>query len=112
MSLSARLDAFQQRHPGAGFPLAVIYKYVDDSGAYLAALIAYYGFVSFFPLLLLLSTVLSFVLSGHPGVQHDVLNSALSQFPVVGEQLGDPKHLGGGVAGLVIGILGSLYGAL
>ena len=112
MTASERLDQFQQRHPGAGFPLAVIYKYVDDSGAYLAALIAYYGFVSLFPLLLLLSTVLSFVLSGHPALQHHVLNSALSQFPVVGDQLGDPKHLGGGVTGLVIGILGSLYGAL
>jgi membrane protein len=112
MSVSDRLDQFQQRHPGAGFPLAVIYKYVDDSGAYLAALIAYYGFVSFFPLLLLSSTVLSFVLSGHPALQHEVLNSALSQFPVVGDQLGDPKHLGGGVFGLVVGIVGSLYGAL
>ncbi len=112
MSFSDRLDHFQQRHPGAGFPLAVIYKYVDDSGAYLAALIAYYGFVSFFPLLLLSSTVLSFVLSGHPALQHQVLNSALSQFPVVGDQLGDPKHLGGGTAGLIIGIIGSLYGAL
>jgi hypothetical protein len=29
-----------------GFPLAVLYKYIDDSGGYLAALIAYYGFVS------------------------------------------------------------------
>jgi YihY family inner membrane protein len=112
MTFSDRVDSFQQRHPGAGFPLAVIYKYADDSGGYLAALIAYYGFVSFFPLLLLLSTVLSFVLSGHPTLQQDVLNSTLSQFPVVGKQLGDPKHLGGGVAGLVIGILGSLYGAL
>jgi membrane protein len=110
--MSDRVDGFQQRHPGAGFPLAVVYKYADDSGGYLAALIAYYGFVSFFPLLLLLSTALSLVLSGHPGLQQDVLNSALSQFPVVGDQLGDPKHLGGGAIGLVIGILGSLYGAL
>jgi membrane protein len=80
---------FQQRHRWAGFPLAVIYKYVDDSGRYLAALIAYYGFVSLFPLLLLLSTGLGFVLSGHPAVQQQVLGSALHQFPVVGAQLGD-----------------------
>ena len=112
MALSERIDSFQQRHPGAGFPLAVVYKYADDSGGYLAALIAYYGFVSFFPLLLLLSTVLGLVLSGHPHLQQQVLDSTLSQFPVVGKQLGDPKHLGGGVAGWVVGILGSLYGAL
>jgi membrane protein len=112
MGLAGHLDTFQQRHPTASFPLAVVYKYTDDSGAYLAALIAYYGFVSLFPLLLLLSTVLSFVLVGHPGLQHDVLNSALQQFPVVGGQLSDPKHIGGGVTGLVVGIIGSLYGGL
>jgi membrane protein len=110
--LTARLDRFQRRHPAAGFPLAVLYKYIDDSGGYLAALIAYYGIVSLFPLLLLLSTVLGFVLSGDPELQRRILNSALSQFPVVGPQLGDPKRLGGGTGGLVIGILGSLYGGL
>lgn len=68
--------------------------------------------MSLFPLLLLLSTVLGFVLSGDPGLQHRVLSSAWSQFPVVGGQLGDPKRLGGGVVGLVVGILGSLYGGL
>lgn len=112
MAASNRLDDFQRRHPGAGFPLAVLYKYFDDSGGYLAALIAYYAFVSLFPLLLLLSTVLGFVLSGDAALQHRVLTSALAQFPVVGKQLGDPKHLGGGVGGLVIGILGALYGGL
>ena len=112
MKISAVLDRFQQRHPAAGFPLAVIYKYFDDSGAYLAALITYYGFVSLFPLLLLLSTVLGFVLSGHPALQQQVLGSALREFPVVGNQLGDPKHLGGGAGGLIVSIAGSLYGAL
>lgn len=112
MNITAVLDRFQQRHPAAGFPLAVLYKYVDDSGGYLAALIAYYGFVSLFPLLLLLSTVLGFILSGHPALQHQIVNSALHEFPVVGKQLGDPKHLGGGTIGLIVGIAGSLYGGL
>jgi YihY family inner membrane protein len=107
-----RLDRFQQRHPAAGFPLAVVYKYIDDSGGNLAALIAYYGFLSLFPLLLLLSTVLSIVLAGDAQLQHRVIQSALSQFPVVGPQLGDPKSLGGGTVGLVVGVLGSLFGGL
>src|SRR6202042_3790360 len=79
MTMAQRLDRFQPRRPGGVFPLAVLYKCGNDSGAYLAALIAYYGFVSFFPLLLLMSTVLSFVLSGHPALQQQVLDSALSQ---------------------------------
>lgn len=112
MSMSGALDRFQRRHPAAGFPLAVLYKYFDDSGGYLAALIAYYGFVSLFPLLLLLSTVLAFLLSGHPAWQQQILGSALHEFPVVGTQLGDPTHLGGGAAGLIIGIAGSVYGSL
>lgn len=112
MGFTDRVDRFQRKHPASGFPLAVLYKYIDDSGGYLAALIAYFGFVSLFPLLLLLATVLGFVLVGHPELQRQILGSALKQFPVVGNQLGDPKRLGGGPAGLVIGILGSLYGGL
>jgi len=112
MALSARLDAFQRRHRRAGFPLAVAYKFVDDQGSYLSALIAYYGFLSLFPLLLLLVSVLGVVLAGHPALQQHVLSSALSQFPVVGTQLGDPKGLGGHGAGIAVGVLGTLYGGL
>jgi membrane protein len=67
VAVTEHLDRFQRKHPWAGFPLAVAYKYFDDFGVYLAALLTYYGFVSLFPLLLLLSTVLGFVLSGDPG---------------------------------------------
>lgn len=112
MSTAQRLDRFQRRHSWAGYPLGVLYKYLDDSGGYLAALIAYYAFVSLFPLLLLLSTVLGIVLAGHPQLQQQVLDSALAQFPVVGEQLGEPRKLGGGTVGLVVGIAGALYGGL
>jgi uncharacterized BrkB/YihY/UPF0761 family membrane protein len=107
-----RFDRFQRRHRAAGFALAVVYKYVDDSGGYLAALITYYGFVSFFPLLLLLTTVLGFALAGDPHLQHQVLTSALTQFPVVGKQLSDPARIGGGAVGLIVGIAGSVYGGL
>ncbi len=112
MAVTNKLDRFQQRHPAAGYPLGVLYKYFDDNGGYLAALITYYAFVSLFPLLLLTSTVLGYVLIGHPGLQHRIVNSALSQFPVVGAQLGDPKRIGGGVGGLIIGTAGAIYGAL
>jgi membrane protein len=112
MAVTEHLDRFQQKHPWAGFPLALVYKYFDDFGTYLAALVTYYGFVSLFPLLLLASTVLGFVLSGNPGLQHQVLTSALDQFPVIGGDLARPRHLGGGPVGLVVGIAGSLYGGL
>ncbi|HST83521.1 MAG TPA: YihY/virulence factor BrkB family protein [Kineosporiaceae bacterium] len=112
MSVTERLDRFQQRHHWAGFPLAVIYKFTDDQGAYLAALMTYYGFLSVFPMLLLLSSVLGFLLQGNPELQQKILDSALSQFPVIGEQLGDPRGLRGSTVAVVVGLIGSLYGAL
>ena len=78
VSLADKLDRLQRRHPVAGFPIAVVYKYVDDSGPYLAALITYYAFVSLFPLLLLMSTVLGTVLAGDPELQQRVIDCAMS----------------------------------
>ncbi|KGH45585.1 ribonuclease BN [Modestobacter caceresii] len=112
MSVVEKLDRLQRRRRAAGFPIAVVYKYVDDSGPYLAALITYYAFVSLFPLLLLFSTILSNVLVNDPELQQRLLESAVSQLPVVGQQIGEPRGLSGGVLGVVVGILGSLYGAL
>jgi inner membrane protein YhjD len=106
------LDRLQRRHPKVGLPIAVVYKYVDDSGGYLAALITYYAFVSLFPLLLVFTTVLGIVLTGHAGLQHNIEASALSQFPVIGDDLGQPRRIGGGTVGLVIGLLGAIYGGL
>ncbi len=112
MSVAGVLDRFQQRHRVAGFPLAVIYKFVDDQGSYLAALVTYYAFVSLFPLLLLLTTILGFVLQNNPDLQHRILDSALSQFPVIGDQLATTKGLTGNGIGILVGVLGSLYGGL
>jgi membrane protein len=112
MSLNQRLDGFQRRHRWAGFPLAVVYKFFDDQGSYLAALITYYGFLSLFPLLLLLSTGLGLILQGSPHLQEQVLHSTLSQFPVIGTQLQEPKGLRGSVVAVVLGCLTALYGAL
>ncbi|MFG2696457.1 YihY/virulence factor BrkB family protein [Kitasatospora sp. NPDC048407] len=107
------VDRTQQRHRPPAAVFGVIKKYGDDRGGLLAALITYYGFVSLIPLLLLLSTVLGFVLHGHPGAQEAVVNSALADFPIIGDQLRENVHSvqGSGLA-LVIGILGLLYGAL
>jgi membrane protein len=107
-----RIDRFQRRHRWVGFPLGVFYKYSDDQGGYLAAVVTYYGFLSFFPLLLLFSSILGFVLRDNPSLQHSVLHSALAQFPVIGSELDNPQRLGGHGVGLVIGVVGSLYGGL
>jgi membrane protein len=112
MSVVERLDRFQQRHPKVGLPIAVLYKFFDDQGGYLAALITYYGFLSLFPLLLILNTVLNFVLAGDPELQQRVLDSALGQFPIVGASLAKPDDINGNSLALAIGIIGALYGGL
>lgn len=112
MSMTARVDDYQRRHPAAGFPIAVLYKYFDDGGGYLAALIAYYSFLSLFPLLLLAATILGLVLAGNPDAQQAVLGSALRDFPVIGSQLQQPQRISGGLTGFLVGGLGALYGAM
>ncbi|MGJ0119178.1 YihY/virulence factor BrkB family protein [Williamsia sp. MIQD14] len=111
MGVFKRLDALQRRNRGVGFVFAVIYKFVDDQGGYLAALVTYYAFLSLFPLLLLSTTILGFLLAGDPGLQERLLNSALGEFPIIGDQLGEPRRLGGGSTGVIIGVIGALYGA-
>ncbi|MHA6761284.1 YihY/virulence factor BrkB family protein [Streptacidiphilus sp. PAMC 29251] len=112
-TLVTRLDRYQRRHRWIGLPLAVVYKFVDDQGTYLAAQITYYGFLSLFPLLLLLTTGLGFALHHDLHLQQQVLHSTLRQFPVVGDQIGANIHsFHGNPFALAVGIAGSLYGAL
>lgn len=112
MTSTAWLDRYQRRHRRAGFPLAVAYKFAEDQGPYLAALITYYGFLSFFPLLLLLASVLGFVLQDQPDLQQRILDSAVSQFPIIGEDLNDPRGLTGSAVAVLVGGIIAVYGAL
>jgi membrane protein len=114
MSISERLHALdrrQQQSPRLSFLAAVLKKFGDDQAGQLAALIAYYGFVSLFPLLLVLVTVLGFVLQGDPGDQKRILDGTLGQFPIISDQLKLQSLTGSGV-GLVIGVLGSLLAGM
>lgn len=106
------VDGVQRRWSVLGYPIGVIYKYFDDQGNYLAAIITYYAFVAIFPLLLLGSTILGFFLEGDPERQQELLDSALAQFPIIGDQLGRPEGLTGSTTVIVVGSLVALYGAL
>ena len=113
MSMVSQADAYQRRHRWVGLPVAVLYKFGDDQGSYLAAQITYYGFVAAFPLLLLLATILGYALHGNPHLQRQVLDSALAQFPVIGGQVtANIRSFHGSAAGLIIGMLGCVYGGL
>src|SRR5690349_13831383 len=107
-----RVDEFQRRHRVVGLPLAVVYKFFDDQGNYLAATITYYAFVAIFPLLLISTSILGFLLQGDHALEQTVLESALARFPIVGDQLGRPEGLQGSTSAVVIGTLTALYGVV
>jgi len=105
-------DRFQQRSPALAFPVAVWSKFRDDRAGNLAALIAYFAFAALFPLLLILVTVLNIVLRNDPSLQASLVNSAVSQYPVIGQQI--QRNLGSLPASglpLVIGLVLLLLGA-
>ncbi|MEX2203258.1 MAG: YihY/virulence factor BrkB family protein [Actinomycetota bacterium] len=108
-----RLDRLQRRRPVLAIPVAVLKKFGDDRGGQWAALVAYYGFFSLFPLLLVFATLLSFAVQDDPALRLRILDSALSQFPIIGDQIqGNLGHLEGSVAALVIGIVASLWAGM
>jgi membrane protein len=104
-------DRLQRRHRTLAVPTAVLKKFSDDQGGNLSALIAYYGFFSLFPLLLVFVTGLGFVLDGNPDAQQAVLNSALKDIPIVGDQI-KTGSLTGSPTALVIGLVGAILSGL
>ena len=78
-----------------------------------AAVISHYGFISVFPLFLVFTTVLGFILQDHPGYQDDIVDSALAQLPIIGDTIAtSPDELSGSVAVLVGGLLIALWSGM
>ena len=113
--LVRRGDRAQQRLGPVAFAVGVMKKFGDDRGGSLSALLAFYGFLSLFPLLLLLVTVLGYFGSAaHPhSLMGRMEDSAFSQFPIVGTKLSSSIHglHGRSPLGLVVGIAGILWGS-
>ncbi|HYG93205.1 MAG TPA: YihY/virulence factor BrkB family protein [Nocardioides sp.] len=111
MGIVSGIDRTQRRIPVLGVPLAVVYKYFDDQGNYLAAVLTFYAFFAIFPLMLMGTSVLGFIFQGNPDFEARVFESAVGQFPIIGDTLGEPGSLQGSVGAIVAGSLGALYGA-
>lgn len=109
-----RLDEMQRRHRATAFAYGVVKKYGDDQGGSLAALITYYGFLSIFPLLLVLVTLVSLLGGGSASIASHIQHSALAQFPLVGQDLSKNIHglRAQSPVALVIGLLGLVWGSL
>jgi YihY family inner membrane protein len=107
-----RVDALQQRHKAPAFVFGIIKKYGDDNAGALSGNLAHSAFVSVFPLLLVLVTILGLVASGDPALRQQALNAVAKQVPLIGHQLAGNVHTlrRSSVIGLVIGFGGLIWG--
>lgn len=111
MSALARLDRYQRGHRWIGLPLATAYKFFDDRGSYLAATLSYYGFVAVFPLLLLFFSAAGFFLHGDASLRRQIESAAVKGLPVIGGELRrNIRTFRGSTPGIVVGVIGTLYG--
>lgn len=107
------IDRSQRSNVVSAFLFAVQKKVGDDNAGTLIVNLAYTGFVTLFPLLLVLVTVLGIVASDHPGIARSIEHSALAQFPILGNDIGRNLHAlhRSSAVSLTIGIIGLLWGA-
>lgn len=77
------------------------------------AVLAYYGVLTIFPLMMAATTVLGFVLEGNPQLQEDIIDSAVSQIPVVGSQIeNNAGEITGNYWALIIGLAVALWSSM
>jgi membrane protein len=106
------VDRFQQSHRPLAFAVGVVKKFGDDEAGSLAALIAYYAFVSIFPLLLVFVSILGFVIHGNPAEQKKVVDGTLGQIPMLGDPLKKGASLSGSGPALAIGVVLTLLSGM
>jgi membrane protein len=110
-SLLARIDRWQRANRFIAPTYGVIKKFGDDGLNQFVVGLGWYGFVAVYPLLLVVITIFGFI--GAASLGHGIV-STLHQFPVVGSDF-NPAHesasLHGSVLGLVVGLVGLIYGA-
>lgn len=106
-----RIDAWQQRHKATAFTVGVVKKYGDDNGGQLVASLCHAAFVSLFPLLLVLVTILGLVAASDPALRRQVLSAVTDQFPLMRQDLGNVKQLHrSSLIGLIVGLAVTIWG--
>ncbi len=110
---NSRVRALRARSRRADLAVRTIEGFRTHRSGRNAALIAHFGFLSVFPLLLVFTTVLGFVLQSHRNLRTDIIDSALNQLPFVGQQIAtDPAKLHGNALVLILGLAASLWGGM
>src|SRR5579864_2776070 len=107
-----KIDRAQQRSRSAGFVFGVIKKYGDDNGGVLVTNLAHTAFVTLFPLLLVLITVLGLVAEGDQAFRQDAVNAVAGQVPLIGTELAGNVHQlqRSSLIGLIVGFATLIWG--
>jgi YihY family inner membrane protein len=107
------VDQVQQRHTPLAFVFGVVKKYGDDNGGVLVANLCFSAFISLFPLLLILVTILGLIASSNEAFREQALNAVANQVPIIGHQLtGSVTELRrSSVIGLIVGLVTLVWGA-
>lgn len=110
--LIAVADRWQRGHRPAAVAWAVVKKFGNDNAGLYTVALGWYGFTAIYPLLLVVVTVLGYV--GERNLGGSVMTT-LHGFPIIGAQFSvspsGSSRLHGSLLGLIIGVIGLLYGA-
>src|SRR5580658_3403914 len=107
------VDATQRRFTPTAFVFGVVKKYGDDNGGVLTSNLAYSAFISMFPLLLVLVTILGYIASVDPTFRTEAINAVAKQVPLIGNQLTGNVHRlhRSSTIGLIVGLVGLIWGS-
>jgi uncharacterized BrkB/YihY/UPF0761 family membrane protein len=105
------LDRWQRHNRVVGATWGVLRKFSDDEANLLVVALGWYGFTAIYPLLLVVVAVFGFI--GEASLGSGIVRT-LHQFPVIGTEFtpgpgGSKLH--GSTIGLIIGVVGLVYGA-
>lgn len=107
---SARVTELRSRHHSIDVAVEMLDGWRRHLSGRNASLLAFFGFLSIFPLLLAATTILGFVLEGNAELQQDIVDGAFAEIPVLGTQLQEnPASLDGNIWVLLIGLGGALW---
>lgn len=108
-----KVAAVRRRSRAVDLALAVADGFRTHITGRNTAVLAYYGVLTLFPLLMAATTILGFVLEDRPELRRDILDSALSQIPLIGQRIDEQAgNIGGSWIALIVGLLVALWGSL
>jgi len=109
---SERMLDLRAKHPAIEVAVDTLDGWRRHISGRNASVLAFFGFLSIFPLMLAATTILGLVLKNNDDLQQRIIDGALADIPVLGQQLqNDPASLNGSIWVLIAGLATALWSA-